>query len=52
MIGCKKLQKEYLRLLIIEAIQRSAKVCELEKETEINKSHFEKVLFQLMLDFS
>ncbi|KAL2932616.1 Protein MHF2-like protein, partial [Bienertia sinuspersici] len=46
-----KLSCELLRIFITEAIQRSASIAEAEGLTQIEGTHLERVLPQLLLDF-
>lgn len=46
-----KLSGELLRLFVVEAVQRAAIVAETEGATQIEVTHFERILPQLLLDF-
>lgn len=46
-----KLSCELLRLFITEAVQRAAIVAEAEGSTQIEGTHLERILPQLLLDF-
>ncbi|EOY22303.1 Centromere protein X isoform 2, partial [Theobroma cacao] len=46
-----KLSSELLRIFITEAVQRAATIAEAEGGTEIEATHVERILPQLLLDF-
>ncbi|KAL3675851.1 hypothetical protein R1sor_025799 [Riccia sorocarpa] len=46
-----KLTCELLKLLVTETVQRAATVAEAEGSTQIEGSHLERILPQLLLDF-
>ncbi|KAL2608138.1 hypothetical protein R1flu_026711 [Riccia fluitans] len=46
-----KLTCEILKLFLTETVQRAAMVAEAEGSTQIEGSHLEKILPQLLLDF-
>jgi len=46
-----QLSGEFLRLFVVEAINRAAKVAEAEGAESIEPSHLEQILPQLLLDF-
>nr|ABK25363.1 unknown [Picea sitchensis] len=46
-----KLSCEFLRLFVTEAVQRAAIVAEVEGSTQIEGTHLERILPQLLLDF-
>ncbi|KAI4341364.1 hypothetical protein MLD38_026096 [Melastoma candidum] len=46
-----KLSAELLRLFVVEAVQRSAAIAEVEGATKIEATHLERILPQLLLDF-